>query len=91
VNGPPRDHEYVINDFGYDQATHRFQPPPALGSAELLFYASRSAADTGWQLQTNRNEPDYDSYPPGSSQGGLQTHDGRTANRLPTTKTWVPV
>ena len=77
VNGPPRTNDYVVNDFGYDQATHRFQPPPSTGSAELLFYASRSDADTGKQLQSIKLTPaiDFNSLPDNSSPGGLQIVD----------------
>ena len=35
--------------FGYDEVTHRFNPPPATGRPELTFYASRSVDDTGIQ------------------------------------------
>ena len=33
--------------FGYDEATRRFNLPPASGQPELNFYASRSTIDTG--------------------------------------------
>jgi len=33
--------------FGYDEASRKFQLPPSSGQAELNFYASRSAIDTG--------------------------------------------
>ena len=44
--GLREDYERMPVDFGYDQVTHRFNLPPASGSPELLFYASRSASDT---------------------------------------------
>ena len=36
--------------FGYSEATHRFDLPPATGRPELTFFASRSTSDTGVQL-----------------------------------------
>ena len=33
-------------DFGYDEVNHRFHLPPPSGHPELIFFASRSAADT---------------------------------------------
>jgi len=33
--------------FGYDEATHKFNLPPASGQPELNFFASRSTIDTG--------------------------------------------
>jgi hemolysin activation/secretion protein len=35
--------------FGYNEATHQFNLPPATGRPELTFYASRSVSDTGVQ------------------------------------------
>ena len=35
--------------FGYNEATHKFNLPPATGRPELTFYASRSISDTGVQ------------------------------------------
>jgi len=35
--------------FGYNEATHKFNLPPATGRPELNFYASRSTEDTGVQ------------------------------------------
>ncbi len=35
--------------FGYDEATRKFNLPPASGQPELNFYASRSTIDTGLQ------------------------------------------
>jgi hemolysin activation/secretion protein len=32
--------------FGYDEATHRFNLPPATGNPDLIFYASRANSDT---------------------------------------------
>lgn len=60
VNGPPRQSDYSIGNFGYDEATHRFRPPPPTGAAELMFYVSRSVSDTGMQLQ---QETDTQSAP----------------------------
>lgn len=34
-------------DFGFDEVTRRFRPPPASGRTELLFFASRSDIDSG--------------------------------------------
>ena len=36
--------------FGYNEATHQFQMPPASGQPDLTFFASRSTSDTGVQL-----------------------------------------
>ena len=33
--------------FGYNEATHKFNLPPATGRPEINFYASRSASETG--------------------------------------------
>ena len=35
--------------FGYDEVTHKFNPPPSAGRPDLTFYASRSVSDTGVQ------------------------------------------
>ncbi len=70
VNGPARDRDYEISEFGYDEATHRFRPPPAIESGELLFYASRSAANTDPLLQSETLTPAV--LPPA---GGLQVDD----------------
>ena len=42
------------DNFGYDEATHKFRLPPSSGSPELNFFASRSTIDTG--LETVYNE-----------------------------------
>jgi len=39
--------------FGYDEATRKFQLPPSSGRPELNFYASRSTIDTGLMTLTN--------------------------------------
>jgi hypothetical protein len=57
VNGPPRAQEYQVSDFGYDEVTHRFRPPPVGDASELLFYASRSSVDTGRTLQSQTLTP----------------------------------
>jgi hemolysin activation/secretion protein/AraC-like DNA-binding protein len=36
--------------FGYDEATHQFNLPPATGQPELTLYGSRSTSDTGVQF-----------------------------------------
>ena len=42
------------SDFGYDEATRRFRPPPpSEGSPELVLYASRSVSDTGRTIQSS--------------------------------------
>jgi hemolysin activation/secretion protein len=33
-------------NFGYDEATHRFNLPPATGNPDLIFFASRANSDT---------------------------------------------
>src|SRR6266404_9150739 len=78
VNGPLRQTEYTLADFGYDEATRRFRPPPSSGANELLFFASRSFSDTGQQLQSRTLTPNP--LPP---TGGLQLDDeivNRTLN-----------
>jgi hemolysin activation/secretion protein len=40
-------YEQMPVNFGYDEATHRFNLPPLTGSPELIVYASRSTTDTG--------------------------------------------
>jgi hemolysin activation/secretion protein/AraC-like DNA-binding protein len=70
VNGPPRAQEYQVSDFGYDEVTHRFRPPPVSNASELLFYVSRSSVDTGRQLQSETLTPP--TIPP---EGALQVTD----------------
>src|SRR5262249_42940880 len=57
VNGGPREREYQLSDFGYDEVTHRFRAPPVSDTSELLFYASRSSSDTGQLLQSETLTP----------------------------------
>jgi hemolysin activation/secretion protein len=45
-SGLRENYEQFPVDFGYDEITHRFNLPPASGSPELLFFASRSSSDT---------------------------------------------
>jgi hemolysin activation/secretion protein len=40
-------YEHMPANFGYDEATHRFNLPPLTGSPEFIVYASRSTTDTG--------------------------------------------
>lgn len=40
-------YEQMPANFGYDEATHRFNLPALSGYPELIFYASRSTTDTG--------------------------------------------
>lgn len=40
-------YEQMPVNFGYDEASHRFNLPPLTGSPELILYASRSTTDTG--------------------------------------------
>jgi hypothetical protein len=42
--------EYQGQNFGYDEVTRQFRPPPALHQSEAIFYASRSDADSGVRL-----------------------------------------
>jgi hemolysin activation/secretion protein/AraC-like DNA-binding protein len=70
VNGPPHPQDYSVGDFGYDEVTRRFRPPPAQDSSELLFYASRSSIDTGNVLQSQTLTPPV--IPP---EGALQVKD----------------
>jgi len=55
VNGPVRAQDNSFERFGYDEATRRFHPPPPLGAAEFLFFASRSFSDTGNQVAVRTN------------------------------------
>lgn len=73
LNGYPR--EYTATDFGYDEVTRRFRPPPPTGALELIAYASRSYSDTGSQVASQTLTPAV--LPPG---GGLQVSDS-TYNR----------
>ncbi len=75
MNGPLVDRDYAYNDFGFDEAAKRFRPPPASGTSELLFYASRSFADTGEQVQTHNLYPN-----PLPATGGIQI-DEKIINR----------
>ena len=59
-----------VGDFGYDEVTHRFRPPPVEDFLDLLFYGSRSFSDTGQQLQSESLNPP--SVPP---EGTLQVSD----------------
>ncbi len=45
--GPPPERKIAAGDFGYDEVTKRFRPPPLEGGPDLLIYASRSDSDTG--------------------------------------------
>ncbi len=60
--GNPEAIEDVIDSkpasFGYDEATRKFNLPPASGQPELNFFASRSTIDTG--LQTLSSSVLYD-------------------------------
>jgi hemolysin activation/secretion protein/AraC-like DNA-binding protein len=70
VNGARDQLPYDLGQFGYDEAAHRFRPPPAADVNELLVYASRSSSDTGMQLQAETLNPTR--IPPA---GGLQVSD----------------
>ena len=39
-----------VGDFGYDEVSKRFRPPPLSGNPEMVVYASRSDSDTGLNL-----------------------------------------
>jgi hemolysin activation/secretion protein len=43
--------------FGYDEATRKFNLPPASGQPELNFFASRSTIDTGLQTLSSSSLP----------------------------------
>jgi hemolysin activation/secretion protein len=43
-------YEHMPVNFGYDEATHRFNLPPLTGSPEFILYASRSTTDTEARL-----------------------------------------
>ena len=59
-----------LAEFGYDEVTKRFRPPPPTESSELIVYVSRSDADTAPQLQSETLTPSV--LPP---SGGLQVSD----------------
>ena len=40
------DYENLPVTFGYNEATHRFDLPPATGNPEIIFFGSRSSSDT---------------------------------------------
>ncbi len=44
--GLRKNYENLPATFGYDEAAHRFNLPPATGNPDLIFYASRSVSDT---------------------------------------------
>ncbi len=50
ADGLRETYEQMPVNFGYDEATHRFNLPPMTGSPELIVYASRSTTDTGSRL-----------------------------------------
>jgi AraC-like DNA-binding protein len=70
VNGVSHNQEYQLSEFGYDEVTHRFRPPPVGEASELLFYASRSSVDTSRRLQSETLTPP--TVPP---EGTLQVLD----------------
>jgi hemolysin activation/secretion protein/AraC-like DNA-binding protein len=83
LNGYP--HEYTVADFGYDEVTHRFRPPPLTGSPELIFFASRSYSDTGSTVASQTLSPNVNfnqGVPETSTNagGGLQIVQ-KTINR----------
>jgi hemolysin activation/secretion protein len=43
--GLRENYENLPVTFGYDEATHRFNLPPATGNPDLIFYASRASSD----------------------------------------------
>ena len=57
VNGPSRQREYSVSDFGYDEVTQKFRAPPPEDARELLFYASRSSSDTDETMQDHTTSP----------------------------------
>jgi hypothetical protein len=44
--GLRENYENLPVTFGYDEATHKFNLPPATGNPDLIFYASRASSDT---------------------------------------------
>jgi hemolysin activation/secretion protein/AraC-like DNA-binding protein len=75
LNGYPR--AYTAMDFGWDEAAHRFRPPPLSGAAELIVYGSRSYSDTGSAISSQTLTPAV--VPPG---GGIQISDSTTSRTL---------
>ncbi len=61
---------YGVSDFGFDEATKRFQPPSMGENSELIFFASRSSQDTGFSLTAESLTPAE--IPP---SGALQVSD----------------
>jgi hemolysin activation/secretion protein len=57
--GNPQPVEDIIannpNNFGYSEATHKFNLPPPSGQTELTLYASRSTIDTGLENISSTN------------------------------------
>ncbi|MDB6054992.1 MAG: Hemolysin activation/secretion protein-like protein [Verrucomicrobiales bacterium] len=66
-----------VGEFGYDEATKKFRPPPLGQKPELTFFASRSDSDTSLQVQSETLTPA--SLPPA---GGLQVSDKLEAQTL---------
>jgi len=84
LNGYPR--EYSVQDFGYDEVTHRFRPPPLTGAPELIVYASRSYSDTATApssqtLTPNVNFPNLPTNNPYGG-GGIQISDTTLSRTL---------
>ncbi|MEI7730000.1 MAG: helix-turn-helix domain-containing protein [Verrucomicrobiota bacterium] len=50
-------HNYGVSDFGYDEVSKRFRPPPYSENPELMFFASRSYSDTQEKLVSNHLTP----------------------------------
>ena len=64
------------DNFGYDEATRKFNLPPASGRSELTFFASRAAIDTG--LTTLSTENLYNTE--GNSLDEIVVHEDFTEN-----------
>ncbi len=62
--------DYAVADFGYNEATRRFQAPAYGENAELIAYASRSSQDMGASLSAESLTPAE--IPP---SGALQVSD----------------
>ncbi len=62
--------DYTVSDFGYNEATRRFQAPAYGENAELIAYASRSSQDMGSSLTAESLTPAE--IPP---NGALQVSD----------------
>jgi len=74
------DEDFAANpgSFGYNEATRKFNLPPASGQADLTFFASRSTIDTGVNIgssSTIYDVPDVESIVENTAQQDLTVNE----------------